>query len=205
MRSWYVRTSCDGLKLVVPVVDTDDVVVMDCAMGGHVGATPTVSLCVNSPGYSGQVWSRSVRRTPRLSSRSRLPVGGPATPRYVFLLGAAATLIGAVAVNMATGHAGSRAVGDVPETDKAARSGVHHHKDHQIRLNTSRYESCCQLRPHHLNGLLVSSIKVFGECPAVEHLAGVVDRLEERLNARAHQRDKAFRFCLVLGAGKTQR
>jgi hypothetical protein len=57
----------------------------------------------------------------------QVAVGGPATPRYVFLLGTTATLISAVAVNIATGHAVSRAAGDVPETDKAARSGVHHH------------------------------------------------------------------------------
>jgi hypothetical protein len=62
---------------------------------------------------------------------TQVAVGGPATPRYVFLLGATATLIGAVAVNMATAHAGSQAVGDVPETDRTALSGVHHHKAEQ--------------------------------------------------------------------------
>lgn len=51
--------------------------------------------------------------------------GAMATPRPVYLLGAAATLIGAVAINVATRTARSRATGDVPETAKAARSGVH--------------------------------------------------------------------------------
>jgi hypothetical protein len=32
---------------------------------------------------------------------------------------------------MATAHAGSQAVGDVPETDRTALSGVHHHKTEQ--------------------------------------------------------------------------
>jgi len=115
-----------GSSLFVRVVDTDDVV-LDCAMGGHVGAIPTVSLCVNSLGYSGQVWSRSSRRSPRPSSRSRLPLVDRQRRATSSCFGATATLIGAVAVNMATGHAGSRAVGDVPEKDKAARSGVQHH------------------------------------------------------------------------------
>lgn len=55
-----------SLSILSWIVDTDDVVVMDCAMGEQVGATPTVPLCVNLPGYSGLVWSRSSRRSPRL-------------------------------------------------------------------------------------------------------------------------------------------
>jgi len=48
-----------------------------------------------------------------------------ATPRQVYLFGAAATLIGAVAINIATRTSRSRTTGDVPETARAARSGVH--------------------------------------------------------------------------------
>jgi hypothetical protein len=51
--------------------DTGVVVLVDCAMGGHVGANPTVSVNVILPGYSRPARSLSWRRSFKLSSRHR--------------------------------------------------------------------------------------------------------------------------------------
>lgn len=72
---------------------------------------------------------------------------GVATPRCIFLLGAAATLIGSIAINMTTDQARSQSDGDVPETARAALSGVHHHTWIEMTVSSCQHSQLELLSP----------------------------------------------------------